>query len=100
MKLIEMPLGMSVYESGGVQPHIYFPTDSIVLLLHVMKNGASAEIAVVGNEGAVGVSLSRDARAGDRAERGHAYRLSSERLKESSSATATCCSCCCVTRNP
>src|SRR6185295_11794340 len=57
LKLIEMPLGMSVYESGDVQRFIYFPTDSIVSLLYVLKNGASAEIAVVGNEGAVGVSL-------------------------------------------
>ena len=40
MQLIEMPLGMSVYESGDVQSYIYFPTDSIVSLLYVLKNGA------------------------------------------------------------
>ncbi len=57
LKLVEFPLGMSIYESGGVQDYIYFPTDSIVSLLYVLKDGASAEIAVVGNEGAIGVTL-------------------------------------------
>jgi CRP-like cAMP-binding protein len=57
LKLIDLPLGMSVYESGDLQRYIYFPTNSIVSLLYVLENGASAEIAVVGNEGAVGVSL-------------------------------------------
>jgi CRP-like cAMP-binding protein len=54
---MDMPLGEVVYESGDVQRYIYFPTDSIVSLLYVLKNGASAEIAVVGNEGIVGISL-------------------------------------------
>ncbi|MEO8060498.1 MAG: Crp/Fnr family transcriptional regulator [Burkholderiales bacterium] len=53
----ELPLGQVLYESGGVQTHLYFPTTAIVSLLYVMENGASAEIAVVGNEGVVGVSL-------------------------------------------
>src|SRR5690349_13130019 len=57
LKLVEMPLGMVLYESGAALRHIYFPTDSIVSLLYVMKDGASAEIAVVGNEGLVGISL-------------------------------------------
>lgn len=57
LKLVRMPLGMVLYESGDLLRHIYFPTDSIVSLLYVMQNGSSAEIAVVGNEGAVGVSL-------------------------------------------
>jgi len=57
LKLVDLPLGMSVYESGDVQRYIYFPTDSIVSLLYVLKDGASAEIAVVGNEGAIGVAL-------------------------------------------
>jgi CRP-like cAMP-binding protein len=57
LTLIHMPLGMVLYESGDKLRHIYFPTDSIVSLLYVMQDGASAEIAVVGNEGAVGVSL-------------------------------------------
>lgn len=52
-----MPLGRVLYESGDKMPHIYFPTNSIVSLLYVMENGASAEIAIVGNEGVVGVSL-------------------------------------------
>ena len=52
-----MPLGQVVYESGGTMEHVYFPTTAIVSLLYVMKNGASAEIAVVGNEGIVGISL-------------------------------------------
>lgn len=52
-----MPLGRVLYESGDKMPHMYFPTNSIVSLLYVMENGASAEIAIVGNEGVVGVSL-------------------------------------------
>ena len=52
-----MPLGYVVYESGSTLAHVYFPTTSIVSLLYVMENGASAEIAVVGNDGVVGVSL-------------------------------------------
>jgi CRP-like cAMP-binding protein len=54
---VDMPLGQVVYESGAVLTHVYFPTDTIVSLLYVMENGASAEIAVVGNEGLVGISL-------------------------------------------
>ena len=52
-----MPLGRVLYESGDKMPHVYFPTTSIVSLLYVMENGASAEIAIVGNEGVVGISL-------------------------------------------
>ena len=52
-----MPLGKSLYESGAKLNHVYFPTTAIVSLLYVMEDGASAEIAVVGNEGLVGVSL-------------------------------------------
>ena len=52
-----MPLGQAVYESGGLQGYVYFPTDSIVSLLYVLENGASTEIAVTGNEGVVGISL-------------------------------------------
>ncbi|MEO8389674.1 MAG: Crp/Fnr family transcriptional regulator [Polaromonas sp.] len=57
LEWVEMPLGHVVYESGKVQNYVYFPTTSIVSLLYVLENGASAEIAVVGNEGIVGVSL-------------------------------------------
>jgi CRP-like cAMP-binding protein len=54
---VEMPLGQVLYEAGTTLSHVYFPTTAIVSLLYVMRNGASAEIAVVGNEGVVGVSL-------------------------------------------
>ena len=54
---IELPLGLVLYESGRTLDHVYFPIDAIVSLLYVMENGDSAEIAVVGNEGVVGISL-------------------------------------------
>jgi CRP-like cAMP-binding protein len=86
LALIEFPLGMSIYESGDVQRYIYFPIDSIVSLLYVLLDGASAEIAVVGNEGAIGVALfmggeTTPSRAIVQSA-GLAYRLSSRALKE------------------
>jgi CRP-like cAMP-binding protein len=54
---MNMPLGEVLYEPGRILSHVYFPTSAIVSLLYVMENGASAEIAVVGNEGIVGISL-------------------------------------------
>jgi CRP-like cAMP-binding protein len=57
LTLVELPLGTVLYESGDTQRYIYFPSDAIVSLLYVMKDGASAEIAVVGNDGAIGVAL-------------------------------------------
>jgi CRP-like cAMP-binding protein len=57
LKLITLPLGESVYEPGVVLQHVYFPVDAIVSLLYVMADGAAAEIAVVGNDGVIGVSL-------------------------------------------
>jgi CRP-like cAMP-binding protein len=54
---IAMGLGEVIYESGTDQPYVYFPTDCIVSLLYVMEDGAAAEIAIVGNEGLVGISL-------------------------------------------
>jgi CRP-like cAMP-binding protein len=54
---VELPLGEVLYEPGTVLSHVYFPTTAIVSLLYVMEDGASAEIAVVGKEGLVGVSL-------------------------------------------
>lgn len=57
LELIPMPLGWAVYESGGSLGYLYFPTTCIVSLLYVMENGASAEIAITGNEGMVGISL-------------------------------------------
>ena len=57
LELVPMPLGEALYESGGRLQHVYFPTTSIVSLLYVLEDGASAEIAVVGNEGILGISL-------------------------------------------
>ena len=57
LELVTLPIGWAVYESGSTQNYVYFPTTSIVSLLNVMENGASTEIAVVGNEGLVGISL-------------------------------------------
>jgi len=57
LEYVSMPLGQVLYESGRVLSHVFFPTTSIVSLLYVLEDGASAEIAVVGNEGIVGVSL-------------------------------------------
>jgi CRP-like cAMP-binding protein len=57
LERVDMPLGHVLCESGVTLTHVYFPTTAIVSLLYVMENGASAEIAVVGNEGLVGVSL-------------------------------------------
>jgi CRP-like cAMP-binding protein len=53
----DMPLGRVLYESGRHLNHVYFPTTCIISLLHVLENGQSAEIAVVGNDGVVGVSI-------------------------------------------
>jgi CRP-like cAMP-binding protein len=57
LELVTMPLGEVLYESGGELLYVYFPTNCIVSLLYVMENGASAEIAVVGNDGIIGVAL-------------------------------------------
>lgn len=57
LEAVELPLGTVIYESGGKLTHVYFPTSAIVSLLYVMENGGSAEIAVVGYEGLVGISL-------------------------------------------
>jgi CRP-like cAMP-binding protein len=54
---VDMPLGQVVYESGDHLRYVYFPTTSIVSLLYVMEDGASAEIAIVGNEGLIGIAL-------------------------------------------
>lgn len=57
LEYIEMPLGEVIYESGEQLQHVYFPIDSIISMLYVMEDGASAEIAVVGNEGILGISI-------------------------------------------
>lgn len=86
LELVPMPLGDVLYESGSALRHVYFPTTSIVSLLYVMADGASAEIAVVGNEGMVGVALfmggeTTPSRAVVQSA-GHAYRLKGQILKE------------------
>lgn len=86
LKLVQMPLGMVLYEPGDTLRYVYFPTDSIVSLLYVMKDGASAEISVVGNDGIVGVALllggeTTPSRAVVQSA-GSAYRLLSKRLKD------------------
>jgi CRP-like cAMP-binding protein len=86
MEFVDMPLGEVMYEAGGTLTHVYFPTTSIVSLLYVMENGASAEIAVVGNEGIVGVSLfmgggSTPSRAVVQSA-GKGYRLKSQLMQE------------------
>jgi len=83
---IPMPLGWAVYESGGQLSYLYFPTTSIVSLLYVMESGASAEIAIIGNEGLVGISLfmggeSTPSRAVVQSA-GDAYRLRASVLKK------------------
>ena len=83
---IFMPLGDALYESGAQLDHVYFPTTSIVSLLYVLADGSSAEIAVVGNDGIVGVALfmggeSTPSRAVVQSE-GWAYRLKGQRLKD------------------
>ena len=57
LEAVDMPLGQALYQPGSTLGHVYFPTTAIVSLMYVMENGASAEIAVVGNEGMVGISL-------------------------------------------
>ncbi|MBI2801111.1 MAG: Crp/Fnr family transcriptional regulator [Gammaproteobacteria bacterium] len=85
LELVSLALGKVLYESGDTMRHVYFPTDSIVSLLYVMGNGASAEISVVGNEGVIGVALfmggeSTPSRAIVQSA-GQAYRLAGQLLK-------------------
>ena len=86
LEIVPMPLGDVLYESGSQLGCVYFPTTAIVSLLYVMEDGASAEIAVVGNEGMVGVALfmggeTTPSRAVVQSA-GHAYRLKGQILKE------------------
>lgn len=85
LEFINMPLGWVLYESGAHLGYLYFPTTSIVSLLYVMETGASAEIAITGNEGLVGVALfmggeSTPSRAVVQSA-GEGYRLKSNILK-------------------
>ncbi|HDR9586026.1 TPA: Crp/Fnr family transcriptional regulator [Burkholderia stabilis] len=84
--LVEMPLGKVLYESGGALSHVYFPTTAIVSLLYVMEDGSSAEIAIVGNDGLIGIALfmggeTTPSRAIVQSA-GHAYRLDARILKD------------------
>ncbi len=86
LEWVPMPLGHALYESGMQMRHVYFPTTAIVSLLYVMEDGASAEIAVVGNEGMVGISLfmggeTTPSRAVVQSA-GHGYRLPGPLLKD------------------
>ena len=83
---VDMPLGQVVYESGDRLDHVYFPSTAIVSLLYVMEDGASAEIAIVGNEGLIGIALfmggeTTPSRAVVQSA-GKAYRLEARVLKE------------------
>lgn len=85
LKLVSVPLGKVLYESGQTMLDVYFPTDCIISLLYVMKNGSSAEIAVIGKEGVIGVSLfmggeSTTNRAVAQVA-GHVYKLNAKLLK-------------------
>jgi CRP-like cAMP-binding protein len=85
LELMPMPLGWAVYEADGPQGYVYFPTTCIVSLLYVMENGASAEIAVTGNDGLIGIALfmggeSTPSRAVVQSA-GHGYRLKASALK-------------------
>ncbi len=83
---VKLGLGNVIYESGTDQPYVYFPTDSIVSLLYVMEDGASAEIAIVGNEGLVGISLFMG--GGTTPNRavvqsaGHAFRMRAQHIRD------------------
>jgi CRP-like cAMP-binding protein len=86
LELVPLPLANVLYESGSRLQHVYFPTDCIVSLLYVMENGASAEIAIVGNEGILGIALlmggeSTPSRAVVQSS-GHAYRLPAQLIKD------------------
>ena len=86
LEYVPMPLAHVVYEAGATLSHVYFPTTAIVSLLYVMHDGGSAEIAVVGNEGVVGVALfmggeSTSSRALVQSA-GGAYRLAAPLMKE------------------
>jgi CRP-like cAMP-binding protein len=85
LELVPLLLGTAIYEAGGHLEHLYFPTTSIVSLLNVMEDGSSAEIAVTGNDGLIGIALfmgggSTPSRAVVQSG-GHAYRLRSSVLK-------------------
>jgi CRP-like cAMP-binding protein len=86
LELVPLALGQVLYESGETMSHAYFPIDCVVSLLYVMKNGESAEIAIIGNEGVIGIALFMGGESTmSRAivqNAGHAYRLKAQVLKD------------------
>jgi CRP-like cAMP-binding protein len=86
LELVPMSLGDVLYESGGKLRYVYFPTTSIISLLYVLENGASAEIAIVGNEGILGISLFMGGETTPShavvQSAGHAVRLKAQLLKD------------------
>jgi hypothetical protein len=102
LERVPMPLGWVIYEAGGRLAHVYFPTTSIASLLYVMENGASAEIAIAGNDSVVGISLfmggdTTPSRAVVQSA-GHGYRLEATVLKKEFDRAARCISSRCATR--
>jgi CRP-like cAMP-binding protein len=85
LQSVDLRLGKVLYESGDTLSHVYFPTNCIVSLLYVLADGSSAEIAVAGDEGLIGISLFMGGETTpNRAvvqSAGHAYRLTAQRLK-------------------
>ena len=86
LELVPLTLGQVLYESGETMSHAYFPIDCVVSVLYVMKNGESAEIAIVGNEGMIGIALFMGGESTmSRAivqNAGHAYRMKAQVLKD------------------
>jgi CRP-like cAMP-binding protein len=85
LQLVPMPLGQVLYESGGRMEHVYFPTTCIVSHMYLLQDGASAEIAVVGNEGIVGIAVFMGGETtpsrGVVRSKGEGYRLQAHLLK-------------------
>lgn len=86
LELVHLALGQVLHESGETMSHAYFPIDCVVSLLYVMKSGESAEIAIVGNEGVIGIALFMGGESSmNRAvvqNAGYAYRLKAQVLKD------------------
>jgi len=104
MELVELPPGTVLYEAGDRLSHTYFPLTAIVSLLYELEDGGSAEIAMIGNDGIVGVSLFMGSDTmPNRAvviSAGHACRLPGQVLKEEFNRGGTCSTCCCATPSP
>jgi CRP-like cAMP-binding protein len=86
LEMVEMPLGQVLHESGVAMRHVYFPTTAIVSLLYALENGSTAEIAIVGNEGVVGISIlmggnTTPSRAVVQSA-GHGFRLKAQAMKD------------------